>query len=144
MAKKGKLVRSASSKAQFKAYNLENRYTKNKYHKMVRAYMKQPHNEQLRIKIVELHTKIIKYTRNRKSFGHICKGLYNSLGFEKNQPNEFMLKGKAPIHTYYAGANIFAFNNSVPNTGKSMRTQLEELGFKWTGYGKRKYKKTSR
>ena len=137
MAKKGKLVRSASSKAQYKAYALELRHEKNKLNKVLRTAEYQPNNDQVQaIKV--------KYTRNRKSFGHICKGLYNSLGFEKNQPNEFMLKGKAPIHAYYAGANIFAFNNSVPNTGKSMRTQLEELGFKWTGYGKRKYKKTSR
>ena len=141
MAKKGKLVRSASSKAQFKAYALECRHEKNKKAKMERAYAKQPHNEQLRLKLVDMHNKVVKYTRNRKSFGHICKGLYNSLGFEKNQPNEFMLKGKAPIHLYYAGAGII--NDTEPNTGKSMRIQLEELGFKWTGYGKRKYKKTS-
>ena len=141
MAKKGKLVRSASSKAQFKAYHLECRHEKNKRLKMERAYKAQPHNEALRLKLVDMHRKASQYTRNRKSFGHICKGLYKSLGFDKNQPNEFMLKGKAPIHLYYAGASIL--NASEPNTGKSMRTQLEELGFKWTGYGKRKYKKTS-
>ena len=140
MAKKGKLVRSASSKAQYKAYDLECRHEKNKKAKMERAYANQPHNEQLRLKLVDM---LIKYTRNRKSFGHFCKGLCNDLGFEKNQPNEFMLKGKAPIHLYYAGIGKFGFNHDVPNTGKSMRTQLEDLGFKWKGYAKRKYKKTS-
>lgn len=139
MAKKGKLVRSASSKAQFKAYKMEGRHEKNKINRSIKTAEEQPNNTQLPINN-------IKYKRNRKSFGHICKGLYKSLGFKNNEPNEFMLKGKAPVHLYYAGETIFCFNSVVPNTGKSMGEQLEELGFKYLGprYGKRKYKKTSR
>lgn len=138
MARKGKLVRSASDKLQYTAYALEQRYKKNKLARAERTKKKQPNNEQLQ-DVSE------KYTRNRKSLGHICKGIYTSLGFDKNNPTLIMSKGKAPVHLYQAGNTVFGFNHTVPNHGKSMREQLESLGFEIRKlHGKRKHKKTSR
>ena len=136
-----KLKQGASAKAQFKAYANENRHEKNKLDKMTRAAKAQPNNAPLQAALTRLYKSGATYTRNRKSGGHTCKGLYKKLGFVKNQPSDLMKKSKLEINWYMG---IEMANASTPNHGKNMRTQLEALGFKWGGYGKRKHKKTTR
>lgn len=140
-----KLKRSASDKAQFSAYSLQSRHEKNKLEKLTKLSKDQPNNLQVQIALNKLYKNGAKYTRNRISNGHKCKGLNKILGFVKNLPTELMVKGRAPVHAYYAGATVFNFNHVEPNHGSSMGTQLAILGFKIKGFhGKRKYKKTAR
>lgn len=134
---KGKL--SASSKAQFKAY--PSRFEKNKIAKLEKKVKAQPNNAPLVAKLERYLDKGVPYTRDRKSGGHTCKGLHKELGFVKNLPSELMKKSKLEIH-WYMGSTFS--RGTEPNHGESMRTQLEALGFKWSGYGRRKHKKTTR
>jgi len=136
-----KLKQAASAKTQFKAYALERRHEKNKLATMERTAKTQPNNKPLQSRLKKVLNSNILYTRNRKSNGHSCKGLYKILGFVKNQLNSLMLKSKLGIQ-WYAGTSLVCAE--APNHGQNMRTQLEALGFKWKGYGKRKYKKTAR
>lgn len=130
-----KLKQSASDKHQYSQYKF--RFEKNKLAKLERVAKAQPNNKQVQDRLKD--TKIL-YTRSRKSNGHVCKGLYNILGFEKNQPSGQMLKSKLSLHWYY-GCDLTPSN--TPNHGKSMCEQFEELGYKKRKYV-RKYKKTTR
>lgn len=134
-----KLKQSASDKHQYAQY--KSRFEKNKLAKLEKTAKAQPNNKPLQAKLEKALDKGIKYTRNRKSKGHVCKGLYKELGFEKNQPNGIMIKSKLPLHYFY-GCEL-NFNTPKPNHGSSMGDQLEAFGFERKKYV-RKYKKTSR
>ena len=133
-----KLKQGSSQKAQFKAYSNESRFKKNKEAKLEKAAKAQPNNIQLQVALTR--TSGTKYTRNKKSSGHTCKGLYKSLGFVKNQPSEGMKKSKLELHHFY-GCVLTQAN--TPNHGKSMCEQFEALGYEKKKYV-RKYKKTTR
>lgn len=135
-----KLKQSASDKHQNSAY--KSRFMKNQLAKLEKLAKEQPNNKQLQVRLEKAIDKAIPYTRNRKSNGHTCKGLYKELGFVKNQPSDLMKKSKLEIHWYMG--NVLEYNYTIPNHGANMRSQLEMLGFKWGGYDKRKHKKTTR
>lgn len=134
-----KLKQSASDKHQYSQYKA--RFEKNQFAKLEKLAKKQPNNKPLQAKLAKADKSGIAYTRNRKSNGHVCKGLYNILGFEKNQPSEGMKKSKIELHHFYGGE--YKINHNTPNHGKSMCEQFEALGYEKKKYV-RKHKKATR
>jgi len=138
MGRKGKTYRSDSDKSQAKDYTF--RFANNKLAKMQRALKKQPSNTQLIAAIAKAEKHGITYTRNRKSTGHLCKGLYNSLGFNKNQPNEGMKKSKLESHWYHG---VLITKVPVPKSKLSVRAQFEALGFNTGRHNGKRISKTN-
>ena len=134
---KGK--QSASDKAQYSAYT--HRFEKNKLAKLEKLAISQPNNKPLQEKLKKALDKGVVYTRNRKSGGHKCKGLYAKLGFVKNQPSELMKKSKLELHWFYGSDPTPC---PTPNHGQSMCEQFEVLGYTKKKRYVRKYKKTAR
>jgi len=135
-----KLKQSASDKGQYSAYS-NGRHTKNTLAKLERTVKQQPNNLQAQAALTKALKDGVTYMRSRKSFGHTCKGMNKSLGFDKNQPNEYMKKTKLDLH-WYRGCSV-VHNHTVPNHGKSMCDQFIDLGYEKPKHV-RKYKKTTR
>lgn len=135
---KGKTKQSASDKLQYANY--KTRFSTNKMAKLEKLAKSQPNNLPLQAALEKAISKGIPYTRNRKSAGHKCKGLYKALGFDKNQASEgikFTMKKQGLGLHWLIGCDI-QYAKEVPNHGKSMAEQFEALGYE------RKYKKASR
>jgi len=133
-----KMKQSASDKAQYSAY--KHRFETNKHLKLERTAKAQPNNTQAQSALLKADKNGIQYTRNRKSNGHPCKGLYNKLGFDKNQLSEGKKKSKLELQHF---CGILITNSNEPNHGSSMCKQLEALGYEKQKYV-RKHKKTTR
>jgi len=125
----GKLKQSASDKLQYAAY--KDRYSKNKLRSLERTAKNQPNNKQAQDALAKALDKGVKYTRNRKINGHKCKGMYNSLGFENNQPSDSMkvVMKKMGLNIHWFTGCVVEFNHDVPNHGKTIKEQLELYGY---------------
>lgn len=139
-----KMKKSASDKHQYAQY--KSRFEKNTIAKLMKLVKAQPNNEPLKLKLEKYLDKGVPYIRNRKSNGHVCKGLHKELGFVKNQPSEgmktTMKKVGLDMHWFY-GTEL-KINHKTPNHGQSMCEQFEALGYDKKKRYVRKHKKTTR
>ena len=137
-----KLKTSSSASAQFKRYNAEGRWLKNRIADLESTCHRQPNNEvAAKALTMALNNKLVRHS-GRKSGGHTCKGMYSKLGFYENAPSDVMLKSKLPIHWYFGG-DFKPF--TIPSPKLTVREQFEALGLKMSKtYAKRIHKKATR
>lgn len=113
MAKNGNSKKSSpSDKAQHSAYKIRNTHEKNKIARLERVVRTQPNNVAAAAALENILKKGASYTRNRRSAGHVCKGLYKELGFKDNRPNDKMLKSKLDLRKFF-GIEL-KFSPSLP------------------------------